>query len=150
MIKRKSRLGTQAEVAILGAGPAGLAAGHYLSSRGTSTHTIERNSYVGGLCVTYERDGFRWYEVEARGQRWLFRELDGRQLEEVMVIDNGYRAGLAVAALSLRKIEDGSPYFDTLAQGMDAIHDMPGSVIRDVLERGASVVNGMADPDPEG
>ena len=55
-------------VAVLGAGPAGLAAGHYLSSQGVPVYALELHDYVGGLCVTNERNGFRF---DLGGHRWF-------------------------------------------------------------------------------
>ena len=84
MISRKSRLGTDAKVAVLGAGPGGLAAAHYLASRGTPTHTFESNPYIGGLCVTLEQGGFRfdlgghrWFTKNPELHQWLLRLMEG-------------------------------------------------------------------------
>ena len=56
------------KVGVLGAGPAGLAAGHYLSSRGVPVRVLELKDYVGGLCVTTEKNGFRF---DLGGHRWF-------------------------------------------------------------------------------
>jgi len=55
-------------VAILGAGPAGLAAGHYLASRAVPVSVLELHDRVGGLCATHERNGFRF---DLGGHRWF-------------------------------------------------------------------------------
>ena len=55
-------------VAILGAGPAGLATAHYLSSRGVPTYMLELGDRVGGLCITLERNGFKF---DLGGHRWF-------------------------------------------------------------------------------
>ncbi len=59
---------SERQVAILGAGPAGLAAGHFLASRSVPLQVFERNPYLGGLCVTYEHLGFRF---DLGGHRWF-------------------------------------------------------------------------------
>lgn len=43
---------------ILGAGPAGLAAAHELSRYAVEVVVLEKNSKVGGLCRTVDRDGY--------------------------------------------------------------------------------------------
>jgi protoporphyrinogen oxidase len=60
-------------VVILGAGPAGLAVGHELSGNGTQVTVLERNAYVGGLCRTVERDG---YKFDLGGHRWFTKNED--------------------------------------------------------------------------
>jgi protoporphyrinogen oxidase len=47
-------------LSILGGGPAGLAAGHYARKRGCSFTIFEKRSRTGGLCVTLERNGWRF------------------------------------------------------------------------------------------
>lgn len=71
-------------VAVLGAGPAGLAAAHEVSRNGVGVHVLERNDYVGGLCATYEFDGFRfdlgghrWFTKNPELQAWFLRLMEG-------------------------------------------------------------------------
>ncbi len=45
-------------VVVLGGGVAGLAAGHYLAKGGWPVTIVERAPVVGGLCGSFERDGF--------------------------------------------------------------------------------------------
>ncbi|MEY4269640.1 MAG: hypothetical protein RLZZ58_856 [Pseudomonadota bacterium] len=52
---------TSADVAIVGAGPAGLTAAYLLSKKGFSVTVIEKDPvYVGGISRTVEHDGFRF------------------------------------------------------------------------------------------
>jgi protoporphyrinogen oxidase len=60
-------------VVILGAGPAGLATGHGLSKEGVRVVVLERNAHVGGLCVTVEREDFRF---DLGGHRWFTKNAD--------------------------------------------------------------------------
>ena len=55
-------------VVILGGGPGGLAAGHHLAENGIPPIVLEKQSYVGGLCHTIVRDGFRF---DIGGHRWF-------------------------------------------------------------------------------
>ncbi len=49
------------DVAIIGAGPAGLTAGYLLTKKGKSVAIIERDEhYVGGISRTVEHDGYRF------------------------------------------------------------------------------------------
>ena len=77
-------------VVILGAGPAGLAAGHELSANGAKVTVLERNTYVGGLCRTVHYQG---YKFDLGGHRWFtknedlnnwFRRLMG---DEIVMVD---------------------------------------------------------------
>jgi protoporphyrinogen oxidase len=56
---------------ILGAGPAGLAAGFALTRAGWSVRVVEQASMVGGLARTVERDGFRF---DIGGHRWFTKK----------------------------------------------------------------------------
>lgn len=56
------------QVVILGAGPGGLAAGHWLARHGIRPLVFEKLNYVGGLCHTIVRDGFRF---DIGGHRWF-------------------------------------------------------------------------------
>lgn len=61
-------------VIILGAGPAGLAAAHEFTAQGGGQVTVlERNAYVGGLCVTIENNGFKF---DIGGHRWFTKNED--------------------------------------------------------------------------
>ena len=60
-------------ISVLGAGPAGLAAAHYLSSRGVPLTVLEMNDYVGGLCRTTDRNGFKF---DLGGHRWFTKNKD--------------------------------------------------------------------------
>ena len=48
------------KVVILGAGPAGLAAGYELSKNGYEVVILEKESLAGGLCRTIEYQGYRF------------------------------------------------------------------------------------------
>ena len=50
---------TSADIAILGAGPAGLAAAYRLAARGLDVIVLERNDHVGGLAASFEVTGQR-------------------------------------------------------------------------------------------
>src|SRR5687768_257156 len=45
---------------VLGGGPAGLTAAYVLAKRGLPVTVLERDSTVGGLARTEERDGYRF------------------------------------------------------------------------------------------
>lgn len=64
---------TPKKVAILGAGPAGLAVGHELTANGVEVVVLERNDYVGGLCRTLVDDG---YKFDLGGHRWFTKNED--------------------------------------------------------------------------
>jgi protoporphyrinogen oxidase len=77
-------------VVILGAGPAGLAAGHELSLNGARVSVLERNDYVGGLCRTvhykgykFDLGGHRWFTKNEDLNNW-FRRLMG---DEIVMVD---------------------------------------------------------------
>lgn len=77
-------------VAILGAGPAGLAVGHELANKGVKVTVLERNSYVGGLCATVEDRGFkfdlgghRWFTKNEDLNTWFRRLMEG----EIVMVD---------------------------------------------------------------
>jgi protoporphyrinogen oxidase len=76
-------------VAILGAGPAGLATAHELVAHGVKVTVIERNEYVGGLCRTlhdrgyrFDLGGHRWFTKNEHLNNWFRRLMEG---ELVMV-----------------------------------------------------------------
>lgn len=63
--------GNTVDVAIIGAGPAGLTAGYLLTKAGYSVAIIERDAtYVGGISRTVEHDGFRF---DIGGHRFFSR-----------------------------------------------------------------------------
>ncbi|MCZ8173259.1 MAG: FAD-dependent oxidoreductase, partial [Brevundimonas sp.] len=52
---------TSVDVAIIGAGPAGLTAGYLLTKQGLTVAIIEKDkTYVGGISRTVEHDGYRF------------------------------------------------------------------------------------------
>lgn len=60
-----------ADVVIMGAGPAGLAAGYALARAGRSVRIVEQADILGGLARTVERDGFRF---DIGGHRWFTKK----------------------------------------------------------------------------
>jgi protoporphyrinogen oxidase len=75
-------------VVVLGGGACGMSAAHELARMGAPVIVLERESQVGGLCGTHERDGFRF---DLGGHRFitgnaevdhLVRELVGADLLE--------------------------------------------------------------------
>jgi protoporphyrinogen oxidase len=60
-------------VIILGAGPAGLATGHEVSTNGGKVTVLDKNEYVGGLCRTIEDKGYRF---DLGGHRWFSKNED--------------------------------------------------------------------------
>ncbi len=86
-------------VAILGAGPAGLAAGHYLASRNVPLKVLELQDYAGGLCLTIEQDGFkfdlgghRWFTKNQELHEWFLKLMEG-ELVTVQRTSRIYFAG---------------------------------------------------------
>lgn len=72
------------KVAVLGAGPAGLSAAHHLATNGCEVTVLEKNDFVGGLCVTYERNGFkfdlgghRWFTKNEELHKWFLKLMEG-------------------------------------------------------------------------
>lgn len=55
-------------IIILGGGPAGLATGHEVTANGGRVTVLERNNFVGGLCRTVHRHGYRF---DLGGHRWF-------------------------------------------------------------------------------
>ena len=70
-----TRTGNKApeHVVILGAGPAGLAVGHELSANDCKVTVLDRNGYVGGLCLTVQDQG---YKFDLGGHRWFTKNED--------------------------------------------------------------------------
>ncbi len=48
------------KVAVIGAGAAGLATGIYLARKGFSVTIFEKNSFPGGRCASFSKDGHRF------------------------------------------------------------------------------------------
>ncbi len=66
-----AKSGTTVDVAIIGAGPAGLTAGYLLTKAGYSVAILERDArYVGGISRTVEHEGFRF---DIGGHRFFSR-----------------------------------------------------------------------------
>src|SRR3546814_13748936 len=62
---------TSVDVAIIGAGPAGLTAAYLLTKEGYRVTVIEKDpDYVGGISRTVEHEGFRF---DIGGQRFFFK-----------------------------------------------------------------------------
>ena len=86
-------------VVVMGGGPAGLAAGHELSARGVKVTVLERAPWVGGLSMTWERDGFRfdlgghrWFTKKTWLNDWFVRLMEG-ELVSVRRISRIYFGG---------------------------------------------------------
>jgi protoporphyrinogen oxidase len=86
-------------VVILGAGPAGLAAGHELTANGARVTVLERNDHVGGLCRTvkykgykFDLGGHRWFTKNEDLNRW-FRRLMGDEIVMVNRVSRIYYGG---------------------------------------------------------
>jgi protoporphyrinogen oxidase len=78
----------RAPVVILGGGVAGLAAGYYLARQGYGVTVVERAPVTGGLCGTFEAEGFRLdhgphklYSVVPGVLDEIRRIMDGRLIE---------------------------------------------------------------------
>jgi protoporphyrinogen oxidase len=75
---------------ILGAGPAGLAAGYALARAGKTVRVYEQAPVVGGLARTVERDGFRF---DIGGHRWFTKKDELNQFlvdlldDELVLVD---------------------------------------------------------------
>jgi protoporphyrinogen oxidase len=90
-------------VVVMGAGPAGLAAAHELSARGVDVTVLERAPWVGGLSLTWERDGFKF---DLGGHRWFTKE---------DWLDEWFRTlmqGQLVTVNRISRIYFGGKYFD--------------------------------------
>lgn len=75
---------------ILGAGPGGLAVAHEFTAGGGRVTVLDRNAYVGGLCVTIEKDGYkfdigghRWFTKNEHLNNWFRRLMEG----EIVMVD---------------------------------------------------------------
>jgi protoporphyrinogen oxidase len=69
---------------VLGAGPAGLTAALHLAQRGRGVTVLERESLVGGLARTEERDGFRF---DLGGHRFFTKHPEVQALWEDLLGD---------------------------------------------------------------
>ena len=56
----ETRVDNSSEIAILGAGPAGLTAAHILAMRGVPAVVFEAEDTVGGIAKTVEYKGYRF------------------------------------------------------------------------------------------
>jgi len=104
---------------VLGAGPAGLAAGLSLARRGLQPVVLERSSQVGGICRTVEFQGYRFDlgghrfftkfdEVQALwedvlGEEFLVRPRLSRILYQGKLFDYPLNAGNVLRNLGLRE-----------------------------------------------
>ena len=78
------------KVAVLGGGPAGLAAARELSAAGVHVVVLERAPWVGGLSLTWEHRGFRfdlgghrWFTKKDWLQEWFLELMEG----ELVTVD---------------------------------------------------------------
>ena len=68
MTRQRTPENSPVDVAIIGAGPAGLTAAYLLSKKGFSVTVIEKDpKYVGGISRTVEHEGFRFDIFEKPG-----------------------------------------------------------------------------------
>ena len=114
------------DVAVLGAGPAGLACAWELAIHGARVVVLEAEQQVGGLAATVERDGFRF---DHGGHRFLTRwpELLERVQkllgEELLLVD---RHSVVVSEGILNRVEMAfRPYDPCLGC---ATHALPGQM----------------------
>jgi protoporphyrinogen oxidase len=81
-------MGSRPPVVVLGGGVAGLAAGYYLAREGHGVTVVERAPVTGGLCGTFEAEGFKLdhgphklYSVVPGVLDEIRRIMDGRLIE---------------------------------------------------------------------
>ena len=81
-------MASKVPVVVLGGGVAGLAAGYYLARNGYGVTVVERGPVTGGLCGTFEAEGFKLdhgphklYSVVPGVLDEIRRIMDGRLLE---------------------------------------------------------------------
>lgn len=81
-------MASKVPVVVLGGGVAGLAAGYYLARNGYSVTVVERGPVTGGLCGTFEAEGFKLdhgphklYSVVPGVLDEIRRIMDGRLIE---------------------------------------------------------------------
>jgi protoporphyrinogen oxidase len=72
-------------VVVLGGGAAGMMAAYTLSRAGADVTVLERETRIGGLCGTHERDGFRF---DLGGHRFISRNLELHQLIQELLGDS--------------------------------------------------------------
>src|SRR4051812_14590183 len=82
-------MGGAAPFVIVGGGPCGLAAAWHLARAGHAPIVLERESLVGGLCATHERNGWRF---DLGGHRFVSNDAElTRWLEHILGDDLGVR-----------------------------------------------------------
>ncbi len=141
------------DVAVVGAGLAGLTAAAYLSRAGLSTLLVEKTGGVGGLVTSFERGGFVFdtgaRSIENAGViRPMLGDL-GIELEllpspvslgiEGDVVDMGSREGIDAYRLLLDKLHPGHGKetgrifraIDRIMRDMDVIYGFDNPVFRD-------------------
>jgi protoporphyrinogen oxidase len=72
-------------VVVLGGGAAGMMAAYTLARLGADVTVLERETRIGGLCGTHERDGFRF---DLGGHRFISRNRELHQLMEELLGDS--------------------------------------------------------------
>ncbi len=107
-------------VVVIGGGPSGLACAHRLAGAGLSVTVLEACDRPGGLCATYEKDGFRFdlgghrfisgnAELARKVRAWMGTELLVQDRRSAVLHDGRYfhyplDAGDLVRSLGLREI----------------------------------------------
>src|SRR3546814_6475717 len=92
---------TSADVAIIGAGPAGLTAAYLLTGQGYRVTVIEKDpDYVGGISRTVEHDGFRF---DIGGHRF-FSKSQERSEEHTSELQSLMRSSYAVFCLKKKTL----------------------------------------------
>ena len=75
---------TKRRVVVLGGGAAGMMAAYTLARAGAEVTVLERETRVGGLCGTHERDGFRF---DLGGHRFISRNRELHDLIQELLGD---------------------------------------------------------------
>ena len=115
-------------VVILGAGPAGLAAGHELAAHGKRLTVLERNNYVGGLCRTvhdrgykFDLGGHRWFTKNEDLNNWFRRLMHGELVLVERISRIYYGAKYYNYPVSFRDVMRNTGLFTLLRAGIDFI-----------------------------
>ena len=103
------------EVLVLGAGPAGLTAALHLAQRGRSVRVLERESLVGGLARTEERNGFRF---DLGGHRFFTKHPEVQALWEEILGDE------LILRPRLSRIRYGGRMFAYPLDAMDVVRNL--------------------------